>query len=56
MAVAGGVVAGMLVGAYRMGAGWFVFSTFQVLANVDTHPAADRLLVNFVRDAFARLP
>jgi hypothetical protein len=44
-----GYAGGMLAGTYRLGAGGFIFSTFQVLAHVDRHPAADRLLVNLIR-------
>jgi hypothetical protein len=38
----------VLLGAYRFGAGRFLVSTFQILNQVDRHPAADRLLVNLL--------
>jgi hypothetical protein len=45
----GGVASGLLVGAYRAGAGRFVLNTLRILENVGTHPASDRLLLNLVR-------
>ena len=47
----GGYASGVLVGAYRVGAGWLVLNTLRVLEHLDAHPAADRLLLNFVRYA-----
>lgn len=46
-----GYGSGMLVGSYHLGAGAFVFNTFQALPNLDQHPAADRLLLNYIRHA-----
>jgi hypothetical protein len=47
----GGYDSGMLAGFYPLGAGTFLFNTFQVLPNLDQHPAADRLLLNYIRYA-----
>jgi hypothetical protein len=47
----GGYASGVLVGAYNFGAGRFVLNTLRVLDYLDAHPAADRLLLNFVRYA-----
>jgi hypothetical protein len=44
----GGYASGVLVGAYRLGAGRFVINTLRVLENLDRHPAADRLLLNLI--------
>jgi hypothetical protein len=44
----GGYYSGVLLGAYRFGAGRFLVSTFQILNQIDRHPAADRLLVNLL--------
>jgi hypothetical protein len=45
----GGYASGVLVGAYPFGAGRFVMNTLRVLEHLDSHPAADRLLLNLVR-------
>jgi hypothetical protein len=47
----GGYASGVLVGAYSFGAGRVVLNTLRVLDYLDAHPAADRLLLNFVRYA-----
>jgi hypothetical protein len=57
----GAYASGVLLGAYRcsvrndsftpMGNGIFVVNTFPVLENVDSHPAADRLLLNLINYA-----
>ena len=47
-----GYGAGLLIAAYRLGAGRVILSTPRLLANLDAHPAADRLLVNLI--AYAR--
>ena len=47
----GGYGSGLLVGAYDLGHGRFVLNTFAILENLDTNPAADRLLVNLIRYA-----
>ena len=44
----GGYASGILLASYRFGEGRFVVSTFPTLENVDTHPAADRLLLNLI--------
>ena len=43
-----GYASGILIGAWNKGAGRFILSTPEVLGNLDTHPAADRLLVNLI--------
>ena len=47
---AGGYASGILMGSYRFGEGRFVVNTIPVLENLDSHPAADRLLLNLVAD------
>lgn len=42
---------GLLVVAYKSGDGWFVLNTLNILDNLDSHPAADRLLMNLIRYA-----
>jgi len=39
---------GVLVGEYRFGKGCFVLNGLPLLANLDRHPAADRLLLNSI--------
>jgi hypothetical protein len=41
----------LLIAHYRIGAGGFIVSTLYILENLDTHPAADRLLINLIRYA-----
>ena len=48
---ASGYASGLLVGAYRLGQGWFVLNTLRILENLDRNPAADRLLLNMIRYA-----
>lgn len=43
-----GYAAGVMLGAYALGAGKIVLNTFNLLEQVDKHPAADRLLLNLV--------
>jgi hypothetical protein len=47
----GGYASGVLLGAYKLGAGQFLVNTFSILENVDKHPAADRLLLNLIQYA-----
>jgi len=42
---------GLLVGVYKLGAGRFVLNTLRIQENLDTHPAAERLLRNMIRFA-----
>jgi len=44
---------GLLIGAYRLGAGKIILSTPYILENLDVHPAADRLLLNLIHWASA---
>jgi len=46
-----GYGSGLLIAIYRSGAGRLILNTPYVLENLDSHPAADRLLVNLVRYA-----
>ena len=43
-----GYAAGVMLGAYPFGAGKIVLNTFNLLGNLDKHPAADRLILNLV--------
>jgi hypothetical protein len=43
-----GYASAVLMGAWQRGSGRFVLSTPYILGNLDTHPAADRLLVNLI--------
>lgn len=47
----GGYTSGILIGAYRLGAGSFIINNCRVLENLGMHPAADRLLLNMIRHA-----
>ena len=47
----GGYGCGLLLAAYRHGAGQIILSTLHLVENLDTHPAADRLLLNLIRYA-----
>jgi hypothetical protein len=49
----GGYASGVLLGSYQFGAGRFFVNTFPILENIDTHPAADRLLLNLIENAAA---
>ena len=44
----GGYASGVLLGAYKFGAGEFVVNSFPILDHIDAHPVADRLLLNLV--------
>ena len=44
----GGYASGLVLGMYRFGAGCFTLSTLNVLENLETHPAAGRLLANLI--------
>ena len=48
-----GYACGLLIAAYRAGAGHLILSTPYILENLGVHPAADRLLVNLVHEAAA---
>jgi hypothetical protein len=43
-----GYAAGVMLGAYPLGAGKLLLNTFNILDQVDKHPAADRLLLNLM--------
>ena len=47
----GGYASGVLLGLYKFGAGQFVINSFPVLEHIDSHPVADRLLLNIVKHA-----
>jgi hypothetical protein len=47
----GGYASGVVIGAYKFGAGAFVVSTMRILEHVGRHPAADRLLLNLITHA-----
>ncbi|MDD4869019.1 MAG: glycoside hydrolase family 2 TIM barrel-domain containing protein [Kiritimatiellae bacterium] len=46
-----GYAAGTMLGVYRFGSGKIILNTFNILDNVDKHPAADRLLMNMINYA-----
>jgi hypothetical protein len=46
-----GYAAGFMLAAYPVGAGKIILNTFNLLDQVDRHPAADRLLLNLVASA-----
>ena len=46
-----GYAAGTMLSVYRFGAGRIILNTFNILDNVDKHPAADRLLMNLINYA-----
>ena len=50
-----GYASGVLNGWYRFGAGWFMANSLAVVENLGTHPAADRLLLNMIACAQAKL-
>jgi hypothetical protein len=37
-----------MVAEYTLGSGRFLINTFNVLSNLDVHPAADRMLINMI--------
>ena len=43
-----GYAAGTMLSVYRFGTGRIFLNTFNILDNVDKHPAADRLLLNMI--------
>jgi hypothetical protein len=43
-----GFASGVMLGAYAFGSGKIVLNTFNILDNVDKHPAADQLLLNLI--------
>ena len=47
----GGYDCGVMAGSYKLGAGRLVLNSLNILEQLDQHPAADRLLLNFVRFA-----
>jgi hypothetical protein len=49
--VRGGYVSGILLGSYPFGAGQFLINTFPILDYIDSHPVADRMLINAIRFA-----
>ena len=49
--IPGGYASGVLTGSYKFGAGRFIVNTFPILENLESHPAADRMLLNLVRHA-----
>ncbi len=44
-----GYASGLLFAGYRFGQGRFFINTFPILENLDTNPAADRMLLNIIR-------
>jgi hypothetical protein len=46
-----GYAAGVMLGAYNFGAGRILLNTFNLLDQVDKHPAADQLLLNLIAEA-----
>ncbi len=49
-----GYAAGAMLGVHSLGEGKILLNTFNILGNLDKHPAADRLLLNMIAHA-ARL-
>jgi hypothetical protein len=49
--VPGGYGCGLQVAAYQHSAGRIILSTLHLVENLDSHPAADRLLLNLIRYA-----
>jgi hypothetical protein len=50
----GGYAGGLLLGAYKMGAGRLILNTFKLLEHAGTHPAVDRMLTNVINWASRR--
>ncbi len=48
-----GYSSGILVGVYRLGKGMLIINTLNILENIRSHPAADRLLLNMIAYAAA---
>lgn len=51
----GGYMSGVLSGSYRFGAGKMIINTFNILENLDSNPAADRLLLNIIHEEQSKL-
>jgi Glycosyl hydrolases family 2, sugar binding domain/Glycosyl hydrolases family 2, TIM barrel domain/Glycosyl hydrolases family 2 len=51
----GGYASGVLLGSYKFGAGKFFVNSFAILDNIDAHPAADRLFLNFIEHAASEI-
>lgn len=53
-----GYVSALMLASYPFGAGRFILNAFRIVENLDTHPAADRLMLNLIRYAgtFCREP
>jgi len=49
-----GYACGLLTAGYNFGAGRFCVNSLNILGNIDQHPAADRLLLNFVENEAER--
>jgi hypothetical protein len=47
----GGYMSGIMLATYPFGKGKFLINTFNILDNIDKHPAADRLLLNMIKHA-----
>jgi len=43
-----GYASGLMMAEYPFGQGRFIVNTFNILENIDIHPAADRLLLNLI--------
>jgi hypothetical protein len=54
----GGYASGIMMAEYTFGKGRFIINTFNILENINQHPAADRLLLNMANYAagFAKGP
>jgi hypothetical protein len=49
-----GYSSGLMVAVYRLDAGRFVLNTLRIRENLDRHPAADRLLLNMLRNELVK--
>ena len=49
--VPGGYASGVLMGRYTFGSGQFLVNTFPILDCLDSHPVADRMLINLIQFA-----
>jgi len=47
----GGYVSGIMMAEYPFGKGRFLLNIFNIIDNIDKHPAADRLLLNMINHA-----
>ena len=50
----GGYASGVLLGSYPFAAGHFIVNSFPILDHIDSHPVADRLLLNLIAYAKER--